>query len=302
MIEKKLSNATPLDDENVVLRRSDNNFLNKTQITNCILSAPNGVATYSGSTITIKQGLKILIPNGRNADKTLNNIENILPNDISRDVGTSPNGTYIVLVNKYEEVYSIDYVLLKTYYESSVKPTSSTARRWLDTENNYYYVLDTGTQKQAFSIKVLTFVLKDGQITALFPYQPVELAMQQDIDGVWTAGFYQIVQQLSLAPNERQTYDVSAALPSDGQKYECMVSLYGRTSTTANTSIQIWVDTNGVGVIALYTTTLNSNYMATGSTFNIIVGADRKIMLSAVNQNGTATGIGMRITAYRKVR
>ena len=156
-------------------------YLDQSQITNCILEAPNGVATYSGSTITVKQGLKFLIPNGRNADGTLNNIETILPNDISRDVGTSSDGTYIALVNNTEEVYTIDYVPLNTYYESSVKPTSSTARRWLDTENNYFYALDSGVQKQVFSTKVLTFVVKDGQITSFTPYQPVELAKNTDV-------------------------------------------------------------------------------------------------------------------------
>ena len=156
-------------------------YLDQSQITNCILEAPNGVATYSGSTITVKQGLKFLIPNGRNADKTLNNIETILPNDISRDVGTSSNGTYIALVNNTEEVYTIDYVPLNTYYESSVKPTSSTARRWLDTENNYFYGLNSGVQQQLFITKVLTFVVKDGQITSFTPYQPVELAKNTDV-------------------------------------------------------------------------------------------------------------------------
>ena len=156
-------------------------YLDQSQITNCILEAPNGVATYSGSTITVKQGLKFLIPNGRNADGTLNNIETILPNDISRTVITSIDSVYIALVNKTEEVYSIDYVPLKTYYESSVKPTSSTARRWLDTENNYFYSLGSGEPKQTFSTKVLTFVVKDGQITSFTPYQPVALAKDTDV-------------------------------------------------------------------------------------------------------------------------
>ena len=51
------------------------NKLNKQQITNCILEAPNGVYSVSGRTLTIKAGLKVLIPDGRNADGTLKNIE-----------------------------------------------------------------------------------------------------------------------------------------------------------------------------------------------------------------------------------
>ena len=61
----------------------EKHFLNKNQLANCILEAPNGVATYSGTTITVKQGLKVLIPNGRNADGTMNNIEYTLPQDLT---------------------------------------------------------------------------------------------------------------------------------------------------------------------------------------------------------------------------
>ena len=70
------------------------------KITNCILEAPNGVATYSGSTITVKQGLKVLIPNGRNADGTLKNIERTLTQDENLTItGLSPDRTtYALLV------------------------------------------------------------------------------------------------------------------------------------------------------------------------------------------------------------
>ena len=59
----------------------EKHFINKNQVTNCILEAPNGVATYGTNTVTIKKGVKILIPNGRNADGTLNNIEYTFPED-----------------------------------------------------------------------------------------------------------------------------------------------------------------------------------------------------------------------------
>lgn len=74
----------------------EKHFVNKTQVTNCILEAPliNSritVWTVSGSTLTIKAGVKVLIPNGRNADGSLNNIEYTVANDISYTYGVSPN-------------------------------------------------------------------------------------------------------------------------------------------------------------------------------------------------------------------
>ena len=64
-------------------------MLGKDSITNCILEAPNGVAEYTGSTVTAKQGLKVLIPNGKNTDGTFNNIEYTLTQDVTIDVSAT---------------------------------------------------------------------------------------------------------------------------------------------------------------------------------------------------------------------
>lgn len=69
---------------------AEKHFLNKSQITNCILEAPNGVATYEGNVITAKAGLKVLLCDGKNADGTYKNIEYTLASDISLT-----NGNYI---------------------------------------------------------------------------------------------------------------------------------------------------------------------------------------------------------------
>ena len=271
------------------------------KITNCILSAPNGVATYSGSTITVKQGLKFLIPNGRNADGTLNNIETILPNDISRDVEVSSNGTYIALVNNTEEVYSIDYVLLNTYYESRVKPTSSTARRWLDTENNYYYALDSGVQKQVFSTKVLTFVVKDGQITALFPYQPVALAKEQDIDGMWVFSSSYVIQNAAFSADYKKAFDISDYLPNDGNVYEVAINVYGNTGTTAYNITGVIVSGGYHEAFVMKAETQTSQKMFGAGTCIIPVSASRR--LSIYNSGGIGTGVvTVELMGYRKVR
>lgn len=62
-----LSNLTPTGEKH---------FLNKSQVTNCILEAPNGVATYSGNVVTVPTGVKALVNSGlTNADGTIKNIE-----------------------------------------------------------------------------------------------------------------------------------------------------------------------------------------------------------------------------------
>lgn len=54
----------------------EKHFLNKSQITNCLLEAPNGVATYSGNVVTVPTGVKALVNSGvTNADGTIKNVE-----------------------------------------------------------------------------------------------------------------------------------------------------------------------------------------------------------------------------------
>ena len=301
MIEKKLSNATPLDDENVVLRRSDNNFLNKTQITNCILSAPNGVATYSGSTITVKQGLKVLTPNGRNADGTLNNIEHTTPNDISRTVITSVDSVYIAFISVIEDEYVIGYVPLNTYYESSVKPTSSTARRWLDTENNYFYTLDSGEPAQLFSTKVLTFVVKDGQITSFTPYQPVELAKQQDIDGMWVTKTLKVIDNINFSATYKEVFDVSDYLPNDGNVYEVALNGYGVSGNSPYNVTGVLVSGGYMGAFLFKTETSSIYGMYDAGSIILPISTARQLVIS--NTGGVGTGnVTVELTGYRKVR
>ena len=65
--------------------------------TNCILEAPNAAADFSGTTITIKSGLKYLTGSGRNADRTLKNTENTLNDDKTINFSGISNSTDAVL-------------------------------------------------------------------------------------------------------------------------------------------------------------------------------------------------------------
>ncbi len=54
-------------------------------ITNCIIEAPNGVISYSDSNVTAYSGLKVLIPDGKNDDGSLKNIEYTLSENVIKD-------------------------------------------------------------------------------------------------------------------------------------------------------------------------------------------------------------------------
>lgn len=212
MIEKKLSNATPLDDENVVLRRSDNkelanvslsnlnevgekHFLNKTQITNCILEAPNGVATYSGNTITVKQGLKVLMPNGRNADGSLKNIEYTVPNGSAYNVSTTTtSNAFIIVNNPVSEGEKNVYIWWdKAVFIQEEEPTnlSSVLQNspiiWYQPSKNIWWYLKRNATTpydwvDSGGLCPIGYFDKGGTTTiqSLTSYQPVELLKRTD--------------------------------------------------------------------------------------------------------------------------
>ena len=157
----------------------EKHFLNKTQITNCILAAPNGVATYSGSTITVKQGLKVLMPNGRNEDKTLKNIEYTVPEDKTINYTAIGNKTYdFTLLYGNTGVYALS----QSYQEADTAPAFyGISQYYLNTKENIMYFNNNNESWKPRTVAVLgKGKLENGVVTSFTPYQPVELIKRTD--------------------------------------------------------------------------------------------------------------------------
>lgn len=153
--------------------------LTKTQLANCILEAPNGVATYSGTTITVKQGLKVLIPNGRNADGTLNNIEYTVPQDLTLDVSIADKWDgYFVLYEGFIDTFGIGGNIWINDEEPDVQNGY-----WYSPEQNRSYYWDNGWIERKFVILgEYTFNTNFTAITDFKTYEPVSLAKWSDIE------------------------------------------------------------------------------------------------------------------------
>lgn len=158
----------------------EKHFVNKTQITNCILEAPNGVATFSGSTFTVKQGLKVLIPNGRNEDKTLKNIEYTVPEDKTIDFTGIGDKTFdFTLLYGNTGVYALS----SNYQEADTPPTFyGFAQYYLNKKENIMYFNNNNNNKwEPNTVAVLgKGKLENGVVTSFTPYQPVELLKRSD--------------------------------------------------------------------------------------------------------------------------
>lgn len=158
----------------------EKHFLNKSQITNCILEAPNGVATSNGSTVTVKQGLRVLIPNGRNADNSLNNIEYIIEEDLSKTYTNST--TYNAFLILQIEPNGIAQYLPP---QSSVLrgKTSDIPQNfsgiYFDTDANTSYTYTNGIANNINTVIIASAINNPGNIS-LETYYPVELLKRTD--------------------------------------------------------------------------------------------------------------------------
>lgn len=156
------------------------------KITNCILSAPNGVATYSDNTITVKQGLKVLFPNGRNADGTLNSIEYVVETEnIETQPAEALNQNIFICEPSYFSK-GFFHCQDKGLYIQETTPTDiiiDLSPCWYKpSENQWYRYEPSGTQWDKVNICPVGKYVTDssGNVTSLTLYQPVELLKRTD--------------------------------------------------------------------------------------------------------------------------
>lgn len=128
----------------------EKHFINKQQISNCVLEAPNGVMTSSGNTVTIHNGLKVLVPNGRDANNQLVNIEYTLPNDISYSrtaAGVLQAYIFIDIDNLIVQVCPVNATFTIGNYTSMQQYTGYIKDKfvYVEDDNMWYITSDYGT-------------------------------------------------------------------------------------------------------------------------------------------------------------
>ena len=160
--------------------------LNKSQITNCILEAPNGVATISGGTFTAKQGLKVLIPNGRNADGSLKNIEYTLENDLVRTFGDdygSNNRIYSIYLFIGGDKESGPLTATIRMQDCYILPTAEQDDNRIIyniTDNKFYWTTKGTPNWLEVQIVVIGQFIKSNNVYTMQHYEPISLLKQRD--------------------------------------------------------------------------------------------------------------------------
>ncbi len=143
----------------------------------------------------------------------------------------------------------------------------------------------------------------DGVIEDFAPRRVFRAADANELDGKWTSNGTSIFENLSFAANQERTYDLSQYLPDDNNVYEVLFFCYGRTGTASGNTISMWLGSSVCpNTVICSNQTRTTSYMYASNSLTIPIGQDRVLKVSALNQIGTATNVGLQMKVYRKVR
>lgn len=172
-----------------LMTRDFSSLLNKNMITNCILEAPNGIATFSGSTVTIKSGIKYLTGIGRNTDFSFKNAEYIT--EIEQNITFKPvqgGYAYVYLINNVPAYCPVS----ETYFFDNVPSVeapqgkSGNNQLWFNLWDNEIYHSNYGSTEW---VKVNNLIIigkayfqsdASSTIVALRVNLPVDLLQRKD--------------------------------------------------------------------------------------------------------------------------
>lgn len=160
--------------------KADNKLSNTSLITNCILEAPNGVVEYSGNTITIKNGLKVLIPNGRNLDGSVKSTEFTVSEDFT--ITTAKNST-INCVYVANGTHGVSEA-----YQYSVSTPIYNGGLWFNPQENKTFMYNASSSEwdEFQAVIIAVFENTDETVSNVKVVNPVSLLKENDIERINT--------------------------------------------------------------------------------------------------------------------
>lgn len=156
-------------------------LVNTPLLTNAVISAPNGTVEYESQTITIKSGLKVLMPNGLNEKGQLKNIEYTTAEEITK-TATNLNSKYVLFL--YNDG-STNYVKSNTIFYMKTTPTKITNdTHWYNQNENkwYKYVTSESSWQEVTCVPIAVVQWNSSyNITSLDSIKPFSLVKTSDL-------------------------------------------------------------------------------------------------------------------------
>ena len=157
-------------------------FLGQSQVRDCILAAPQGVATYSGTVAILPANMFMLVANGFDDNKHPINDHVTLESEVRVNI-TGVNGKDCVLF--YDRTNStIRYCAVENYYRQNSTPTiENNLSVWFNTGDYHYYRVNNNAWARIRAVEVGRFTIAaDGSVYSWEPYDPIIVATQDELD------------------------------------------------------------------------------------------------------------------------
>lgn len=280
---------------------------------------------YIGSTVWVDKGVKGLIPNGRNEDGSLRNIE-FVTDKLITGVYDGTEERYLILSKDYLRTFSKP----RTYFTTEAnKPTTLPSEGY-----SFCYTTDTNLIYSSHGSTTANWqIVSDGPLLGMvigsanftngvvfsnfrpkLPFRVVDyneyvndldgLAKADDLYGKWTNKGTVLTQNTNCSSSTKTSFDLSNYLPKDGNNYEVLIDssleipkgqVGKRINEIIYTSIQN--DFYLVGVSSDY-----NNYPSSSlGNAHCAVGTDRKLNVKFNHSTGTGT-YSLNARGYRKIR
>lgn len=213
------------------------NTLTTSNLTNYILSAPNGVFSVEadGLTVSIKKGLTLLMPDGRDEDNNLKNYKHVVEEEFSYTLTnfTTTSGRFVLVLA------SNNTVGWGTYTNIDYIPTINRGTWIRHIYSNKIYVWNDTTQSYNENPRLLGVIgrvdITNGKILAQGQFYPGSLLKESDIPSL---------SNVSLpSPQIR-----GLVLGANGTRYTALQNGYihlAGTSTTAQCALELVNQTSG---------------------------------------------------------
>lgn len=274
---------------------------------------------YIGSTVFALPGVKGLMPDGRNDNGTLKNLEYTVPSVLTyTKTGGSLNLNTFFLKEDGEFSYFQDRFTFEVETEEEANNLisqypSSSIIIYIRSENKIITAISGVITNYKYITKLVKVLFDSSyKVTSFYDVKTVFHALDynnsirhEDVDGQWISlTSASVASDVSLNGSTNLDFDISSFLPNDGKDYEVMISAVGATGSTSGnyTPVYVYSDafgSNGRYICVYRAQTRTASSVLGGGTITIPVTTSRKIyLIRSTSYNGT---VSIDIRAYRRI-
>ena len=168
---------------NLTENKADIDFVNTNLFTNALLEAPNGVAEFNSQTVTVKQGVKILVPNGKTSDGKMQNAKYVTDSEKTQTVTIFLNLMSVIFLYNTGEVQVIPENLV--FYKNTPPTTYQNYVHWYNPDTNLWhrFILNENRWEQIHATPIANAYWKeDYTIAYIVSAKPLNLIKASDLN------------------------------------------------------------------------------------------------------------------------